>query len=111
VLSIARSSPRSCPAAEIGHQQFSYPTASRSLTVLTTALQQIDPMNAERAAFFDQLKGAIDAGDRKAAGILPMFRNWLTELAQGPEAAKHELGSMGFVARMFALRELAETTS
>lgn len=65
-------------------------------------------MNAERAAFLDQLTEAIDAGDRRAAGILPMFRHWLIELAQDPEAAKHEPGSAGYTARMFALRELDE---
>lgn len=65
-------------------------------------------MHTERAAFLDELTQAIDAGDGRAAAILPMFRDWLTELAQDPEAAKHEPGSAGYVARMFALRHLAE---
>jgi hypothetical protein len=66
-------------------------------------------MHTERAAFLDELAGAIDAGDGRAAAILPMFRHWLTELAQDPEAARHEPGSVGYVARMFALRERGES--
>ncbi|MBE5317473.1 MAG: hypothetical protein H4O13_18930 [Xanthomonadales bacterium] len=65
-------------------------------------------MDTRRAAFLDQLTSAIDAGDRQAAAILPMFRDWLTDLAQDPEAARYEPGSVGYVARMFALRELDE---
>ncbi|XAI95180.1 hypothetical protein [Dolichospermum phage Dfl-JY14] len=76
--------------------------------MLATAAGQTGPMNAERAAFLDELTEAIDAGDRRAAGILPMFRHWLIELARDPEAAKHEPGSVGYSARMFALRELDE---
>lgn len=79
--------------------------------MLATAWKQTVGMNPKRAAFLDQLTSAIDAGDRQAAAILPMFRDWLTDLAQDPEAARHEPGSVGYVARMFALRELAEPSS
>jgi len=68
-------------------------------------------MHAGRAAFLDELTGAIDAGDSHAAPTLPMFQHWLTELACDPEAARHEPGSVGYVARMFALRELGESAS
>ena len=79
--------------------------------MLATAWKQTAGMNTERAAFLDQLTSAIDAGDGQAAAILPMFRDWLTDLAQDPEAARHEPGSVGYVARMFALRELAKPSS
>lgn len=79
--------------------------------MLATAWKQTAGMNTERAAFLDQLTSAIDAGDRQAAAILPMFRDWLTDLAQDPEAARHEPGSVGYVTRMFALRELAKPSS
>lgn len=58
-------------------------------------LGTLAPMNAERAAFLDQLTKAIDAGDGLAAAILPMFRHWLVDLAKDPEAARHESGSAG----------------
>lgn len=77
-------------------------------TVLATAWKQTVGMDSKRAAFLDQLTSAIDAGDRQAAAILPMFRHWLIELARDPEAAKHEPGSAGYTARMFALRALDE---
>lgn len=79
--------------------------------MLATAWKQTVGMDSKRAAFLDQLTSAIDAGDRQAAAILPMFRDWLTDLAQDPEAARHEPGSVGYVARMFALRELAKPSS
>ncbi len=79
--------------------------------MLATAAGQTAGMDTQRAAFLDQLTGAIDAGDRQAAAILPMFRDWLTDLAKDPEAARHEPGSVGHVARMFALRELAKPSS
>lgn len=68
-------------------------------------------MNTERAAFLDELTVAIEAGDGRAAAILPMFRSWLVDLACDPEAARHEPGSAGYVARMFAIRNLAEAAS
>lgn len=74
---------------------------------MATAAQHTGAMNTERTAFLDQLTEAVDAGDGRAAAILPMFRDWLTELARDPEAAKHEPGSAGYTARMFALRETA----
>jgi len=94
--------------AETACEQFSYPAASRLPTVLATAWKQTVGMDSKRAAFLDQLTSAIDAGDRQAAAILPMFRHWLIELARDPEAAKHEPGSAGYTARMFALRALDE---
>ena len=97
--------------AETACEQFSYPAASRLPTVLATAWKQTAGMNTERAAFLDQLTSAIDAGDRQAAAILPMFCDWLTDLAHDPEAARHGPGSVGYVARMFALRELAKPSS
>ena len=74
--------------------------------MLATAWKQTAGMDTQRAAFLDKLTEAIDAGDRRAAGILPMLRHWLIELARDPEVAKHEPGSAGYTARMFALREL-----
>lgn len=71
-------------------------------------LGTLAPMNAERAAFLDQLTKAIDAGDGRAAAILPMFRHWLVELANDSEAGRHEPGRAGYTACMFALRELPE---
>lgn len=68
-------------------------------------------MDIQRAAFLDQLAEAIDAGDGRAAAILPMFRPWLVQLLQDREAATHEPGSAGYVARMFALRRLSEGTA
>jgi hypothetical protein len=79
--------------------------------VLATAGLQTVGMDTQRAAFLDELTQAIDAGDGRAALILPMFRDWLTELAHDPEAAKHEPGSAGYIARIFALRHLAEAAS
>ncbi len=79
--------------------------------MLAMAARQTAGMDTQRAAFLDQLTEAIDAGDRQAAAILPMFRDWLTDLAQDPEAAQHEPGSVGYVARMFALKELAKSSS
>ncbi len=80
-------------------------------TVLAETAGHTDAMNTDRAAFLDRLAEAIDAGDGRAAAILPMFRPWLVDLLRDPEAAKHEPGSVGYVARMFALRKLAETPS
>jgi hypothetical protein len=65
-------------------------------------------MNTERRAFLDQLAQVVDAGDRQAAAILPAFEPWLMRLLQDNEAAKFEPGSAGYVARMFALRTLAD---
>lgn len=108
MLSIARSSLGASSAAETGHQHFSYPTTRCLPTVQAGAARQTGPMNAERAAFLDALARAIDAGDEEARVIFPTFRPWLVELLRDPEAAKHEPGSAGHVARMFALRELGE---
>lgn len=106
--SIARSSLRPSSDSETAHQYFSYPPTSGSPTVLAEADGHIGAMNTERTVFLDQLTEAIDAGDGRAAAILPMFQDWLIDLMRDPEAAKHEPGSVGYVARMFALRHLAE---
>lgn len=79
--------------------------------MLATAAQQTAGMGTQRAAFLDELTEAIDAGDRQAAAILPILRDWLIDPAQDTEAAKHEPGSAGYTARMFALRELAKSSS
>lgn len=68
-------------------------------------------MDSQRKQYLDRLTQAIDAGDRQAAAILPTFRPWLVELLEDPEAARYEPGSAGYVARMFALRELSERPS
>lgn len=94
--------------AETACEHFSYPASSHLPTVLAIAWKQTAGMDTKRAAFLDQLTSAIDAGDRQAAAILPMFRHWLIEIARDPEAAKHERGSAGYTARMFALRALDE---
>lgn len=86
----------------------SFPTPRRDLLRLPSRghVARLAPMDTQRAHFLDQLAEAIDAGDGRAEAILPMFQPWLEQLLQDPEAAKHEPGSAGHTARMFALRRM-----
>lgn len=88
-----------------------YAAASCSPTALDRATGHAGFINTEHAALLGDLPRAIDAGDEEASVSLPTFRPWLVELLRDPEAAPHEPGSAGHVARMFALRELANTSS